>query len=141
MAGWKQSEPKGALQRKMLGKSLFQFVYVDHARRSAYSTYHLRQVLNPGRRQNLHRPVYLPMWLQPSPVFYFGGIIFYILEKHDSFVRFYAMQSIIFGCAWFLFLTLCRQSSMPCRGAIPGIGGILVFFWAIIAALVGPCFW
>jgi len=32
-----------------------------------------------------------------------GGIIFYILEKHDSFVRFYAMQSIIFGCAWFLF--------------------------------------
>jgi uncharacterized membrane protein len=32
-----------------------------------------------------------------------GGIIFYILEKHDPFVRFYAMQSIIFGCAWFLF--------------------------------------
>ncbi|HWN25203.1 MAG TPA: hypothetical protein VNN16_08835, partial [Candidatus Sulfotelmatobacter sp.] len=32
-----------------------------------------------------------------------GGIIFYILEKRDSFVRFYAMQSIIFGCAWFLF--------------------------------------
>src|SRR6266513_1666480 len=32
-----------------------------------------------------------------------GGIIFYILEKHDNFVRFYAMQSIIFGCAWFLF--------------------------------------
>jgi uncharacterized membrane protein len=28
-----------------------------------------------------------------------GGIIFYILEKHDSFVRFYAMQSIIFGIA------------------------------------------
>ena len=32
-----------------------------------------------------------------------GGIIFYILEKHDSFVRFYAMQSIIFGGAWVLF--------------------------------------
>src|SRR5438046_4015153 len=27
-----------------------------------------------------------------------GGIIFYILENHDPFVRFYAMQSIIFGC-------------------------------------------
>ena len=32
-----------------------------------------------------------------------GGIIFYIVEKHDSFVRFYAMQSIIFGGAWLLF--------------------------------------
>ena len=32
-----------------------------------------------------------------------GGLIFYILEKRDQFVRFYAMQSIIFGGAWFLF--------------------------------------
>src|SRR6266436_1071799 len=32
-----------------------------------------------------------------------GGIIFYLLEKRNSFVRFYAMQSIIFGGAWFLF--------------------------------------
>jgi len=32
-----------------------------------------------------------------------GGIVFYILEKQDRFVRFYAMQSIIFGAAWFLF--------------------------------------
>jgi len=31
-----------------------------------------------------------------------GGIIFYIVEKHDSFVRFYAMQSIIFAAIWFL---------------------------------------
>ncbi len=68
-----------------------------------------------------------------------GGIIFYILEKHDSFVRFYAMQSIIFGGAWFLFNIV----SAIVRGvfwAIPGIGGILVFFWAIIAALVQLAF-
>ena len=32
-----------------------------------------------------------------------GGIIFYILEKNDRFVRFYAMQSIIFGGVWILF--------------------------------------
>ena len=32
-----------------------------------------------------------------------GGLIFYILEKHDQFVRFYAMQSIIFGGGWLLF--------------------------------------
>ena len=68
-----------------------------------------------------------------------GGIIFYILEKQDNFVRFYAMQSIIFGAAWFLFNIV----SAVVRGvfwAIPGIGGILVFFWAIIAALVQLAF-
>src|SRR6266480_7224511 len=37
-----------------------------------------------------------------------GGIIFYILEKRDGFVRFYAMQSIIFGAAWLLFGILWR---------------------------------
>ena len=37
-----------------------------------------------------------------------GGIIFYIVEKHDSFVRFYAMQSIIFGGAWLLFNIVSR---------------------------------
>lgn len=64
-----------------------------------------------------------------------GGVIFYILEKHDSFVRFYAMQSIIFGCAWFLF-NIVSAVARAVFWAIPGIGGILVFFWAIIAALV-----
>src|SRR6266568_7216114 len=68
-----------------------------------------------------------------------GGIIFYILEKHDGFVRFYAMQSIIFGCAWFLF-NIVSAVVHAVFGAIPGIGGILVFFWAIIAALVHLAF-
>ena len=35
-----------------------------------------------------------------------GGIIFYVLEKHDQFVRFYAMQSIIFGGAWVVFTVI-----------------------------------
>ena len=68
-----------------------------------------------------------------------GGIIFYILEKHDSFVRFYAMQSIIFGCAWFLF-SIVSAIVHAVFGAIPGIGGILVFFWAITAALAQLAF-
>src|SRR2546423_15675877 len=63
-----------------------------------------------------------------------GGIIFYILEKHDPFVRFYAMPSIIFGCAWFLF-NIVSAMVHAAFGAIPGIGGILVFFLAIVAAL------
>jgi uncharacterized membrane protein len=68
-----------------------------------------------------------------------GGIIFYVLEKHDSFVRFYAMQSIIFGCAWFLFNIVSAVVHVV-FAAIPAIGGILVFFWAIIAALVHLAF-
>jgi uncharacterized membrane protein len=68
-----------------------------------------------------------------------GGIVFYILEKHDSFVRFYAMQSIIFGCAWFL-LNIVSAVVHVVFAAIPAIGGILVFFWAIIAALVHLAF-
>ena len=68
-----------------------------------------------------------------------GGIIFYILEKRDSFVRFYVMQSIIFGCAWFLF-NIVSAVVHAVFGAIPGIGGILVFFWAVIAALVHLAF-
>src|SRR5438445_12681751 len=63
-----------------------------------------------------------------------GGIIFYILEKRDSFVRFYAMQSIIFGCAWFLF-NIVSAVVHAVFGAIPGIGGVLVFFSAFFAAL------
>src|SRR5882724_2526833 len=60
-----------------------------------------------------------------------GGIIFYILEKHDGFVRFYAMQSIIFGGAWLLFNIVSRILFLI-LWSIPTIGGILVFFWGII---------
>ena len=68
-----------------------------------------------------------------------GGIIFYIVEKHDSFVRFYAMQSIIFGGAWLLF-NIASSVVHAVFGAIPGIGGLLLFFWAIIAALIHIAF-
>jgi len=68
-----------------------------------------------------------------------GGIIFYILEKHDAFVRFYAMQSIIFGIAWIVF-DVISKILFAVFGSIPAIGGILVFFWAIIAALIHIAF-
>src|SRR5262249_45347162 len=64
-----------------------------------------------------------------------GGIIFYIVEKHDSFVRFYAMQSIILGAAWLVFY-IAALIVHNVFNAIPGIGGILVFFWQIVVALV-----
>ncbi len=68
-----------------------------------------------------------------------GGLVFYFLEKRNSFVRFYAMQSIIFGLAWLLF-NIVSAVIKTVFGAIPAIGGILVFFWAIIAALVHIAF-
>ena len=68
-----------------------------------------------------------------------GGIIFYILEKRDGFVRFYAMQSIIFGGAWLLFNIVSRILFLI-LWSIPAIGGILVFFWGIIQALVHIAF-
>ena len=54
-------------------------------------------------------------------------------------MRFYAMQSIIFGGAWFLF-NIASAVVHAVVGAIPGVGPILVFLWAVIAALVHLAF-
>jgi uncharacterized membrane protein len=64
-----------------------------------------------------------------------GGIIFYILEKRDSFVRFYAMQSIIFGAGWFLF-NILSAIMHAILSAIPGLGGLLSVLWGLASALV-----
>jgi uncharacterized membrane protein len=68
-----------------------------------------------------------------------GGIVFYILEKRNGFVRFYAMQSIIFGGAWLLF-NIVSTVIHAVFSAIPAIGVMLVFLWAIIAALIHIAF-
>jgi uncharacterized membrane protein len=64
-----------------------------------------------------------------------GGVIFYILEKRYGFVRFYEMQSIIFGFAWLLF-NIASGVVHLIFGSIPGIGGLLVFLWSVVAGLV-----
>jgi uncharacterized membrane protein len=64
-----------------------------------------------------------------------GGIIFYFLEKKDSFVRFYAMQSIIFGIAWILISIGCGLIS-GLFGAIPAIGGILAALWNVLSWMI-----
>ena len=68
-----------------------------------------------------------------------GGIIFYIVEKHDAFVRFYAMQSIIFG-GRMDFIHIVSRILFLILWSIPAIGGILVFFWGIIQALIHIAF-
>ena len=68
-----------------------------------------------------------------------GGIIFYLIEKQNSFVRFYAMQSIIFGGAWILFDIISMIVS-SIFAALPALGGLLVTLWALIAALIHLAF-
>ena len=70
-----------------------------------------------------------------------GGIIFYILEKREGFVRFYAMQSIIFGAAWFLFSLAWRifyfiLTPIPALGVL--FAALLWLIWVVvnIAALI-----
>lgn len=64
-----------------------------------------------------------------------GGIIFYVLEKRDSFVRFYAMQSIIFGAAW-LILSIIGQVLYAILAHIPVIGWIFALLLAILWAVL-----
>jgi uncharacterized membrane protein len=64
-----------------------------------------------------------------------GGLVFYIWEKHDQFVRFYAMQSIIFGGIWFLFHIIADIL----RGifwAVPVIGEFFGRLWSFTAEMI-----
>jgi uncharacterized membrane protein len=60
-----------------------------------------------------------------------GGIIFYILEKRDQFVRFYAMQSIIFGGAWIMF-SIVHQIVYAIFNAVPGLRVLLLMLLTLI---------
>jgi uncharacterized membrane protein len=68
-----------------------------------------------------------------------GGIIFYVLEKQDSFVRFYAMQSIIFGGAWVLF-AFVYAIAHAILTPIPAIGLIFAVILWIVWALISIAF-
>ena len=68
-----------------------------------------------------------------------GGIIFYILEKRDNFVRFYAMQSIIFGLAWIVF-AIVYSIAHGILVHVPMIGFIFDIILTIIWALVWVAF-
>jgi uncharacterized membrane protein len=64
-----------------------------------------------------------------------GGLIFYILEKHDQLVRFYAMQSIIFGGVWFLF-NLASWILHSILWMIPVAGPLFAGLWIFLSSLI-----
>jgi uncharacterized membrane protein len=68
-----------------------------------------------------------------------GGLIFYLLEKQDSFVRFYSMQSIIFGAAWFVFW-IASGILDRILASIPVIAGVLTFFWGFVQGIINVAF-
>ena len=68
-----------------------------------------------------------------------GGIIFYILEKEDGFVRYYAMQSIVLGGAWFLFNVVYGIVHLI-FSSLPFIGVFLVLLWSIVGMLIQLAF-
>jgi uncharacterized membrane protein len=64
-----------------------------------------------------------------------GGIVFLILEKRDGFVRFYAMQSILFGAAWILINIACAILT-GLFSHVPVIAFILVTLLSLLCWLV-----
>src|SRR5216110_3536192 len=64
-----------------------------------------------------------------------GGIIFLILEKRDAFVRFYAMQSILFGAAWILINIACAILT-GLFSHVPVIAFILVTLLSLLCWLI-----
>ncbi len=68
-----------------------------------------------------------------------GGIIFYILEKRDDFVRFYAMQSIVLGGLWFLFNVVFGIVHLI-FASLPIIGVFLVLLWSIVGMVIQLAF-
>jgi uncharacterized membrane protein len=64
-----------------------------------------------------------------------GGLVFYIWEKHDQFVRFYAMQSIIFGGIWFLF-HIVSSILWTIFWALPVVGHFFAGLWVFVANLI-----
>ena len=64
-----------------------------------------------------------------------GGLVFYILEKEDRFVRFYAMQSIIFGGLCFVLVLLSRALAVV-AWSIPIASVVLGPLWSFVFAVV-----
>jgi uncharacterized membrane protein len=64
-----------------------------------------------------------------------GGIVFYVLEKQDSFVRFYAMQSIILGGV-FVLCWIVYSIAFAILTPIPAIGFVFLVVLNVLWALI-----
>ena len=67
-----------------------------------------------------------------------GGIVFLVIEKKDQFVRFHAMQSVIFGGINVIFWTVFNILLFV-LAFIPFLGWLVVIVLAILGVCVGLC--
>jgi uncharacterized membrane protein len=65
----------------------------------------------------------------------FGGIVFYLIEKKDLFVRHWAVQTIFFGGAW-IGASVVVSIFSALFGHLPVIGIIFVLLFAILHFVV-----
>jgi uncharacterized membrane protein len=65
----------------------------------------------------------------------FGGLVFFILEKEDRFVRFYAMQSILFGAVCLVLGALFHALGLI-AWSIPVANIFLGPLWGFLFAVV-----
>ena len=65
------------------------------------------------------------------------GLIFFLIEQKDEFVRFHAMQSIIvFGAITVVQIVLGILSIIPVAGIIFAIIGYIVWLFAVVLWIV-----
>jgi uncharacterized membrane protein len=60
-----------------------------------------------------------------------GGIIFYIVEKKDLFVRHWAVQAIFFGAAW-IGVSILVSILSALFGHLPGVGIIFFLLFGLV---------
>ncbi|HEU5171601.1 MAG TPA: DUF4870 domain-containing protein [Gemmatimonadales bacterium] len=65
------------------------------------------------------------------------GVLFLVLEKNSPFVRFHALQSIVFGVLWMIFWIALTVLS----NVVPVLGWIVGFLISIVAGLGGLVLW
>lgn len=59
------------------------------------------------------------------------GLIFYLLERDNKYVRFHALQSILFGVSW-IVLSVIMVVVVRVLGYIPLLGGFLsIILWLV----------
>lgn len=65
-----------------------------------------------------------------------GGVLFLVLERSNPFVRFYSMQSVIFGVAT-LIVSFALQITVGIFKHVPLIGSIMLVFLLLLQFLFG----
>lgn len=68
-----------------------------------------------------------------------GGVVFYILDRRDAFVRFYSLQSIVLGGVFFV-LGIFLQISGHILGFIPLLGRLFAWSLGLFSNVLGIVF-